>query len=122
MTALLRRISNIFIPWCAQNRVVSQLVMACLVWGRGVVLWVHLCVCVNIALGYVICITPCSYDNKVENYRVRRNDKGLVTVDDDEYFDNLIVLVEVRWGGRGMGCWLALLALMSLGLNLKIRG
>ena len=39
--------------------------------------------------------TPHSYDNRVENYRVRRNDKGLVTVDDDEYFDNLIKLVEV---------------------------
>ena len=74
--------------------------MACLVWGRGVVLCVHLCVCV-LLLGTLL-VTPCSYDNKVENYRVRRNDKGLVTVDDDEYFDNLIVLVEVRWGG---GVW-----------------
>ena len=42
-----------------------------------------------------ICGTSYSYDNRVENYRVRRNDKGLVTVDDDEYFDNLIKLVEV---------------------------
>ena len=39
----------------------------------------------------------CSYDGKVENYRVQKNEKGLVTVDDDGYFDNLIELVEVRY-------------------------
>ena len=43
----------------------------------------------------------CSYENKVEHYRVRRNDAGEVTVDDEEFFENLLKLVEVRtaqWG------------------------
>eukprot|EP00731_Ephydatia_muelleri_P004839 Em0002g1015a len=40
---------------------------------------------------YTLCV---SYDGKVENYRVQKNEKGLVTVDDDGYFDNLIELVE----------------------------
>ena len=66
-------------------------------WGQGGRLQARMCVCVRVVCGVCdfICITPCSYDNKVENYRVRRNDKAQVTVDDDEYFDNLIKLVEV---------------------------
>lgn len=39
---------------------------------------------------YTLCV---SYDHKVEHYRVRRNDAGRVTVDDEEYFDNLLKLV-----------------------------
>ena len=41
-----------------------------------------MCVCVRVVCGVCdfICITPCSYDNKVENYRVRRNDKAHVSV------------------------------------------
>ena len=38
----------------------------------------------------------CSYDEKVEHYRVRRDHRGWVTVDDEEYFENLVKLVEVR--------------------------
>ncbi|XP_003386644.1 PREDICTED: tyrosine-protein kinase CSK-like [Amphimedon queenslandica] len=34
------------------------------------------------------------YDGKVEHYRVRRNEKNWVTVDDEEYFENLVSLVE----------------------------
>ena len=37
-----------------------------------------------------------SYNGKVENYRVQRNEKDMVTVDGDDYFDDLIELVEVR--------------------------
>ena len=45
-----------------------------------------------------MCVVPvhaCSYDGKVEHYRVRRNEQGLVTVDDEEFFENLLKLVEV---------------------------
>ena len=38
---------------------------------------------------------PVSYDNKVEHYRVMRDKKNWVTVDDEEYFENLFKLVEV---------------------------
>lgn len=37
-----------------------------------------------------------SYDGKVEHYRVRRDGRNWVTVDDEEYFENLVKLVEVR--------------------------
>lgn len=40
-------------------------------------------------------LSYCSYDDKVEHYRVRRNKKGHVTVDDEEFFENLFKLVEV---------------------------
>lgn len=40
---------------------------------------------------YTLCV---SYENKIENYRVRKNREGQVTVDDEEYFENLIKLVE----------------------------
>ena len=36
-----------------------------------------------------------SYDCKIEHYRVRKDDRGWVTVDDEEYFENLVKLVEV---------------------------
>lgn len=36
-----------------------------------------------------------SCGTKVEHYRLRRNDKSCVTVDDEEYFENLIKFVEV---------------------------
>ena len=36
-----------------------------------------------------------SYDSKIEHYRVRKNADNLVTVDDEEYFENLFKLVEV---------------------------
>ena len=39
---------------------------------------------------------PSSYGTKVEHYRVRRNDSNWVTVDDEEYFENLVKLVEVQ--------------------------
>jgi c-src tyrosine kinase len=35
------------------------------------------------------------YDGKIEHYRVRRDDRNWVTVDDEEYFENLVALVEV---------------------------
>ena len=37
------------------------------------------------------------YDRKVEHYRVRRDDRAWVTVDDEEYFENLFKLVEVKY-------------------------
>lgn len=37
-----------------------------------------------------------SYENKVEHYRVRRNEACEVTVDDEEFFENLLKLVEVK--------------------------
>ena len=37
-----------------------------------------------------------SFSNRVENYRVQKNGQGMVTVDGDDYFNNLIELVEVR--------------------------
>eukprot|EP00731_Ephydatia_muelleri_P016536 Em0009g960a len=40
---------------------------------------------------YTLCV---SYNGKVENYRVQRNEKDMVTVDGDDYFDDLIELVE----------------------------
>ena len=50
-----------------------------------------------------------SYENKVEHYRVRKNDKGRVTVDDEEYFDNLFKLVEVSLlMGLGTTRWVTL--------------
>lgn len=36
----------------------------------------------------------CSFDNKVEHYRVILNNNR-VTVDEEEYFENLVKLVEV---------------------------
>jgi len=53
----------------------------------------------------------CSFGNKVEHYRVMRDDRNWVTVDDEEYFENLFKLVEVSGGGYGRGvfwlhfCW-----------------
>ncbi len=41
---------------------------------------------------YTLCVL---YEQKVEHYRVRRNKKNFVTVDDEEYFENLFKLVEV---------------------------
>ncbi len=41
---------------------------------------------------YTLCVL---YEQKVEHYRVRRNKKNMVTVDDEEYFENLFKLVEV---------------------------
>ena len=61
--------------------------------SAGIYVWLAVYMCVLV--WDFIWSTPCSYDGKVENYRVRRNDKGLVTVDDDEYFDNPVELVEV---------------------------
>jgi len=46
---------------------------------------------------HVVYWTGYSYDQKVEHYRVRRNDAGEVTVDDEEFFENLLKLVEVRF-------------------------
>lgn len=40
---------------------------------------------------YTLCVR---YDRKVEHYRVRRDDRAWVTVDDEEYFENLFKLVE----------------------------
>lgn len=40
---------------------------------------------------YTLCVL---YERKVEHYRVRRNHKNFVTVDDEEYFENLFKLVE----------------------------
>ena len=37
-----------------------------------------------------------SYEDKAERYRVRRDDRGWVTADDEEYFENLVELVKVR--------------------------
>ncbi len=45
---------------------------------------------------YTLCVL---YEHKVEHYRVRRNKKNFVTVDDEEYFENLFKLVEVRKNG-----------------------
>lgn len=39
-----------------------------------------------------------SYDGKVEHYRVQRNEEGKVTVDDEEYFENLLKLVGGKEG------------------------
>ena len=36
-----------------------------------------------------------SYEDKVEHYRVRRDERTWVTVDDDQFFENLFKLVEV---------------------------
>ena len=36
-----------------------------------------------------------SYGEMIEHYLVRRNDNGWVTIDDEEYFENLVKLVEV---------------------------
>ena len=36
-----------------------------------------------------------SYGTKVQHYRLRRNDNCWVTVDDMQYFENLVKLVEV---------------------------
>ena len=42
-------------------------------------------------------LTPSySYGDELQNYRIRRNDKGWVTVDEEEYFENLVKLVEVH--------------------------
>ena len=41
-------------------------------------------------------LSPSSYNGKVEHYRVQRNEKNWVTVDDEEFFENLVKLVEVR--------------------------
>ena len=40
---------------------------------------------------YTLCV---SFSNRVENYRVQKNGQGMVTVDGDDYFNNLIELVE----------------------------
>ena len=37
---------------------------------------------------------PHSYDGKVEHYRVCKHQRNWVTVDDEEYFENLVKLVE----------------------------
>lgn len=37
-----------------------------------------------------------SYEDKVEHYRVWRDTRGWVAVDDEEYFENLAKLVKVR--------------------------
>jgi hypothetical protein len=37
------------------------------------------------------------YDRKVEHYRVRRDERAWVTVDDEEYFENLFKLVAVKY-------------------------
>ena len=39
-------------------------------------------------------VLTCSYDTKIEHYRVIKK-KNLVTVDDEEFFENLFKLVEV---------------------------
>ena len=36
-----------------------------------------------------------SCETKVEHYRVQRNDISWVTIDSEEYFENLVKLVEV---------------------------
>ena len=36
-----------------------------------------------------------SYEMKIKHYRVRRNENSWVTVDDEDYFENLVKLVEV---------------------------
>ena len=38
----------------------------------------------------------------MEHYRVRRDQRTWVTVDDEEYFENLFKLVEVRDFGNGL--------------------
>lgn len=58
------------------------------------------CVCGRWQLTTPFCkaddyVTLHSYDGKVEHYRVRRNKKEWVTVDDEEYFETLFTLVEV---------------------------
>lgn len=37
-----------------------------------------------------------SYEDKVEHYKVRWDERGWVAVDDEEYFENLPNLVKVR--------------------------
>jgi len=37
-----------------------------------------------------------SCEDKVEHYRVRRDERGWVAVDNEEYFENLVNLVKVR--------------------------
>ena len=44
----------------------------------------------------ILCMCTNSYEDKVEHYRVRRDERSWVTVDDEEYFENLFKLVEVR--------------------------
>ena len=36
------------------------------------------------------------YDRKVQHYRVLKDNRGWVTVDDEQYFENLFKLVEVN--------------------------
>lgn len=39
--------------------------------------------------------THCSFDQRVENYRITQNAAGKITVDEEYYFDTLISFVEV---------------------------
>ena len=38
---------------------------------------------------------PYSYETRLQHYRVQRNENSWVTVDGEEYFENLVKLVEV---------------------------
>ncbi len=59
-----------------------------------------------------------SYEDKVEHYRVRKNAKGKVTVDDEQYFENLVRLVEVGTSVKQADA-LYLLHLLSLRQSLS---
>ena len=43
-----------------------------------------------------------SYGDKVEHYRILRNNNSWVTVDEEEWFENLVELVKVchKWQSR----------------------
>ena len=44
---------------------------------------------------FIVVVYMCSCDHKVEHYQIQRNHKDWVSVDGDEYFENLVKLVEV---------------------------
>ena len=46
-----------------------------------------------------MCVFVCfSYQSKVEHYQIQRDKRDWVSVDGEEYFENLVKLVEVRLG------------------------
>lgn len=42
-----------------------------------------------------LCFLLSSFDNKVEHYQIQRDSRDWVSVDGEEYFENLVKLVEV---------------------------
>ncbi len=50
-----------------------------------------MCECV-----YYTVINYSSYDHQVQHYQIQRDSRDWVTADGDEYFENLVKLVEVH--------------------------